>query len=172
MKIVDELKYVGNEGELLRPIGVEPPTRPPPETRGIKWRVGGRRVWLKFGCWVLAFPTPARDGVAVVFPFGEVESGYGAPDNAAIFNADGSLRFRLKSPSLLARYVPGYNMPEKYIRPWGFSQIGCKVGKRGFDGRWWMWAYITIADTDCYETRYFDPDTGEFDQEHYSVSRW
>lgn len=135
----------------------------------VTWQVEQRQIRMDFGYSVGCWPTPNLDGVAIVYP--DIQGApYLPPNNAVIINSDGTLRFQLKCPSLLARYVPGYNMPEKYIRPWGFSQIGS--GSFGFGNRFTMWAYITIADTDCYETRYFDPDTGEFDQEHYSVSRW
>lgn len=140
---------------------------------GVKWACDGREYLLDFGYEVDAYPTPTLDGIIIVYPdFHKAPLTH--PDNAAIYNADGSLRFRLKAPKPLSSHWPGYvHTPEQIKKrpPEGFWQVGwgCGDGITDFS-RPWMWANIGLH-CDVYERRYFDPKTGEFDLEHYSTAR-
>ncbi|MBL8413451.1 MAG: hypothetical protein JNM42_03330 [Propionivibrio sp.] len=136
---------------------------------GLCWKYKGQQIQLFAGIPLSAFPTPMGDGVLIIDA-----PGMDAPDNAAIYNADGSLRFRLKAPKPLSRHWPGYvHTPEQIEKrpPEGFWQVGwgCGDGITDFS-RPWMWANIGLH-CDVYERRYFDPKTGEFDLEHYSTAR-
>lgn len=142
---------------------------------GIKWESIGQSHIFDFGYCVGLEPTPSMDGFVVVYPdFHKVPTCFKPPHNAAIYNADGSLRFHLKTPKHLTRHFPGYvHTADEVARyqPEGIFQVG-----RGFgDGisdwdRPWMWASISLH-CDVYEQRYFDPDTGEFDMTHFHVAR-
>ncbi len=142
-------------------------------TFGVKWRCCGDEHIMDCGYAIQAVPLPELDGFLIVYPnFHKAPLHH--PDNAAIYNADGSLRFRLKAPKPLSRHWPGYvHTPEQLEkRPSeGFWQIGwgCGDGITDFS-RPWMWANIGLH-CDVYERRYFDPKTGDFDLEHYSTAR-
>jgi hypothetical protein len=140
---------------------------------GVQWAFEGREIKIDFGYEVDAYPTPEFDGVVVVFPNYE-EVPYQHPDNAAIYNADGTLRLRLKAPKPLARHLPGYiHTPQEVaeLEPEGFWQVGWGCGDGITEiGKPWMWAHIGLW-RDVYERRYFDPATGLFDLEHYSTAR-
>jgi len=144
-----------------------------PSPKGASWLLGGKRVVLRFDSWIDMYPTPEHDGMVAIFPIDDAAI-FQHPDNAAIYNADGSLRFRLKAPKPLSRYLPGYvHTPEQVAKlpPEGFWQAGWGCGDGITDiYRPWMWAHIGLW-CDVYERRYFDPATGEFDLEHFSVSR-
>ena len=83
---------------------------------GVQWEFKEKEIRMNFGYEVDAFPTPVFDGVAVVFPNYE-KAPYNHPDNAAVYNADGTLRFRLKAPKPLSRHLPRYiHTPEEVAR--------------------------------------------------------
>lgn len=96
---------------------------PPPkvELGSELWLDNNERVRLPFNAlpWIL----PARNGVLVLFKDGEYTNPDGSdifpkPNNAAIYNADGSLRFQLKLPAgTIADRIGGVHsggMPEKF----------------------------------------------------------
>ena len=65
------------------------------------WLTDGRQIKLPFNA--LPWMLPDRTGVVVLFESGEYTHPDGsdvfpAPNNAAIYNADGSLRFQLRFP--------------------------------------------------------------------------
>lgn len=126
-----------------------------------------------FDAWVDMLPTPTCDGL-VVYGFPEDHPRFSCPNNAAIYNADGSLRCQLIPPPVLARSLPGTTLtPEQIHRmqPDGFWNVGCGRGDGIEDGETpWMWAHIGYG-YDTFECRYFDPRTGKFDDEHFSVGR-
>lgn len=136
---------------------------------GLRWKAEQGWVELFRGIPLSAFPTPNWDGVVIL---GIPE--WLAPHNAAIYNADGSLRFHLKTPKQLTRHFPGYvHTPEEVARrePEGIFQVGWGFGDGISDwDRPWMWARISLH-CDVYEQRYFDPETGEFDMTHFHVAR-
>jgi hypothetical protein len=142
-------------------------------TFGIKWRYQGDEHVMDCGYAIQAVPLPESDGFLIVYPYFH-KAPMNPPDNAAIYNADGTLRFRLKAPNPLSRHWPGYvHTPEQIEKsaPEGFWQVGWGCGDGITDiYRPWMWANIGLH-CDVYERRYFDPKTGEFDLEHYSTAR-
>lgn len=144
-----------------------------PSPKGASWWLGGKLIELRFDSWIDMYPTPEHDGLVVIFPKDDATP-FLFPDNAAIYNADGSLRFRLKAPKPLSRHLLGYvHASEEMARlePEGFWQVGWGCGDGIIDSyRPWMWAHIGLH-CDVYERRYFDPATGEFDLEHYSTAR-
>lgn len=96
---------------------------PPPkvELGSEIWLDGDERIRLPFNAlpWIL----PDRTGVLVLFKEGEYTNSDGSdvfpkPNNAAIYNADGSLRFQLKLPAGTAADriggVHSGSMPEKF----------------------------------------------------------
>jgi hypothetical protein len=136
---------------------------------GLCWKYRGQQIKLFPGIPLSAFPIPMGDGVLILDA-----PGMDAPDNAAIYNPDGTLRFQLKAPKPLARRLPGYiHTPEEVgrLEPKRFWQVGWGCGDGILDfNRPWMWAHIGLW-RDEYERRYFDPVTGEFDLEHISTVR-
>ena len=140
---------------------------------GIKWVYQGKEHLFDFGYAIQSTPLPSFDGFVIVFPYFH-KSPFQLPDNAAVYNCDGTLRFRLKAPKPLSRHLPGYvHTPEhvEQLDPEGFSQVGRGYGDGITDAtRPWMWAYIDLW-YDVYERRYFDPTTGEFDLQHFSTFR-
>lgn len=145
-------------------------------TFGVKWRCCGDEHIMDCGYAIQAVPLPESDGFLIIYPnFHKAPLNH--PNNAAIYNADGSLRFRLKAPKPLSRHWPGYvHTPEQIEkRPSeGFWQAGWNVNDFGelciWEAPYLMWANIGLH-CDVYERRYFDPKTGEFDLEHYSTAR-
>lgn len=139
---------------------------------GLAWEHVDKTVQLFPGVPISAYPTPNADSVIVLDA-----PGMSVPNNAAIYNADGSLRFRLKAPKPLSRHWPGYvHTPEQIEKhpSEGFWQVGWNVNDFGdlctWEAPYLMWANIGLH-CDVYERRYFDPKTGEFDLEHYSTAR-
>jgi hypothetical protein len=142
---------------------------------GIKWESNGQSHIFDFGYCVGLEPTPSMDGFVVVYPnFHKVPACFKPPHNAAIYNADGSLRFHLKTPKPLTRHLPGYvHSPEEVakLEPEGIFQVGWGFGDGiPYSERPWMWARIGLY-CDVYEQRYFDPNTGEFDMTYFHVAR-
>lgn len=147
-----------------------------PAPRGAGWVHNGRPTTLMFDAWVDMLPTPTCDGL-VVYGFPEDHARFPCPNNAAIYNADGSLRCQLVPPPVLARSLPGTTLtPEQIHRmvPDGFWDIGARINEFGEACEWLapytMWATIGYG-YDTFECRYFDPRTGKFDDEHFSVGR-
>lgn len=142
-------------------------------TFGIKWKYRDDEYVMNCGYAIQAVPLPESDGFLIVYPYFH-KAPLSPPDNAAIYNADGSLRCRLKAPKPLSRHLPGYvHTSEEVARlsAEGFWQVGWGCGDGITDiYRPWMWAHIGLH-CDVYERRYFDPATGEFDLEHYSTAR-
>lgn len=139
---------------------------------GLRWKTEQAWVELFRGIPFSAFPTPNWDGVVIL---GIPE--WIAPHNAAIYNADGSLRFHLKTPKQLTRHFPGYvHTADEVARlePEGIWQVGWNTNDFGeictWEAPYLMWAHIGLH-CDVYERRYFAPDTGEFDMTHFHVAR-
>jgi len=142
---------------------------------GIKWVCNGETHVFNFGYSAGIEPTPCMGGFVVVYPdFHKVPTCFKSPHNAAIYNADGSLRLRLKAPKPLARHLPGYIHTAEEVaklEPEGIWQIGWGFGDGITDfERPWMWARIGLH-CDVYEQRYFDPNTGEFNMVHFHIAR-
>lgn len=145
---------------------------------GIKWVCNGETHIFDLGYVSGIEPTPCMDGFVVVYPdFHSVPEVFKPPHNAAIYNADGSLRLRLKTPKPLARHLPGYvHSPDEVARlePEGIWQVGWNTNDFGeictWEAPYVMWAHIGLH-RDVYERRYFDPNTGEFDMTHSHVAR-
>lgn len=163
---------------ILTPTGIAIPVgdKSGESTFGIKWRYRGAEYVMDCGYAIQAVPLPESDGFLIVYPdFHKAPLTH--PDNAAIYNADGSLRFRLKAPKPLSRHWPGYvhtaGQIEKHPAE-GFLQVGWNVNDFGelctWEAPYLMWANIGLH-CDVYERRYFDPATGEFDLDHYSTAR-
>lgn len=175
---MDRLGYLDKTGADIGPMidingRVIRLSQDAPSPKGASWWLGNKQIELSFDSWIDMYPTPEHDGLVVIFPKDDATP-FQYPDNAAIYNADGSLRFRLKAPKPLSRHWPGYvHTPEQIEkRPSeGFWQVGWGCGEGITDfSRPWMWANIGLH-CDVYERRYFDPKTGEFDLEHYSTAR-
>lgn len=164
---VEISSMLDNNGRVVRLL------QDAPSPKGASWQMGNEQIKLRFDSWIDMYPTPEYDGLVVIFPRDDA-SIFQFPDNAAIYNPDGTLRFRLKAPKPLARRLPGYiHTPEEVgrLKPEGFWQVGWGCGDGILDfNRPWMWAHIGLW-RDVYERRYFDPATGEFDLEHYSTAR-
>lgn len=84
----------------------------------------GTRVTLPFCC--IAYRIPDKTGVVAIFEPGQCLNAQGEdmfprPHNAAIFNADGSLRFQLKANGLVHRIAAfhGGAMPDRYANHMG-----------------------------------------------------
>jgi hypothetical protein len=120
--------------------------------------------------------TPLYDAFVMVFPKWPAAP-FQLPNNAAIYNADGSLRCQLFVPKVLTPSLPGTTLTAEDIKrmpPDGFWEIGTRVNEFGDVCDWLapylMWANIGYG-YDTYECRYFDPTTGVFDTEHFSAGR-
>lgn len=141
--------------------------------RGLEWDAddGPHRLAYDFAIGVCI--APLQDAFVLDFPKWP-DAPFQHPNNAAIYNADGSLRCQLIPPPALARSLPGTTLtPEQIHRmqPDGFWNVGCGRGDGIEDGETpWMWAHIGYG-YDTFECRYFDPRTGKFDDEHFSVGR-
>lgn len=175
--MIQNIAYLADDGSM-RPLPISLGEEDRDYSKAQQWWEGGYgllwesergRVELFREIPLSAFPTPNWDGVVIL---GNPE--WIAPHNAAIYNADGSLRFRLKTPKPLTRYLPGYvHTPEEVakLEPEGIFQVGWGFGDGiPYSERPWMWARIGLH-CDVYEQRYFDPDTGEFDTIHFHVAR-
>lgn len=140
---------------------------------GLRWEHEENLIELFPGVPLSAYPTPYGAGVVIVglpdFP---------SPNDAAIYNVDGSFRCHLKAPKPLSWHLPGYiHSPEQIakISPEGFWQVGWRTNDFWeictWEAPYLMWANIGLH-CDVYERRYFDPDTGEFDLEHFHTGRY
>ena len=178
---MDRLGYLDKTGADIGPMidingRVIRLSQDAPSPKGASWWLGNQQIELSFDSWIDMYPTPEHDGLVVIFPKDDATP-FQYPDNAAIYNADGSLRFRLRAPKPLSRHWPGYVHTAEQIEkrpPEGFWQVGWNVNDFGalcaWEAPYLMWANIGLH-CDVYERRYFDPKTGEFDLEHYSTAR-
>jgi hypothetical protein len=175
---MQDIHYLDRDGLVIGPMldhegRVLLITQEQPAPKGAKWSVESGSVSIMFNEWIDFYPTPNLDGLVVLYPIG-ASAPYAPPNNAAIYNADGSLRFHLKTPKHLTRHFPGYvHTADEVARlePEGIFQVGWGFGDGISDwDRPWMWARISLH-CDVYEQRYFDPDTGEFDMTHFHVAR-
>ncbi|MCM8566977.1 hypothetical protein [Thauera linaloolentis] len=176
---MQELYYLDKNGQTIGPMltdsgKIKLITQNQPAPRGATWTLGAKTITIMFDQWIDLYPTPLLDGLVVLYPRGSPEP-YVHPDNAAIHNANGSFRCHLKAPKPLSKHLPGYvHTPEQVAKlpTEGFWQVGwgCGDGIRDFS-RPWMWANIGLH-CDIYERRYFDPDTGKFDLEHFHTGRY
>lgn len=144
--------------------------------RGLEWDAddGPHRFAYDFAIGVCI--APLQDAFVLDFPKWP-DAPFQHPNNAAIYNADGSLRCQLIPPPVLARSLPGSTLTPEQIRrmvPDGFWDIGVRINEFGEACEWLapyaMWANIGYG-YDTFECRYFDPRTGKFDDEHFSVGR-
>lgn len=181
MRGMDEIHYLDSSGHdlgpgLTRDGRIRRLPEESPALKGTTWLHCGRRVTIMFDAWVEICPTPTFDGLVVYgYPWGHNE--FGRPDNAVIYNADGTLRCRLRAPVPLVRQLPGYTLtPEQIakLKPEGFWQVGWRVNEFGQVCDWLapyvMWAEIGLFEY-AYECRFFDPTTGEFDLKHAAAGR-
>lgn len=178
MTVVSDLAYIDSSGQdfglvvdaegRMRVLDEDQPA-----PRGIRWIADDREIRLVFDAWV-EFCVAPEIGAVVVYGFPSNHKSFARPDNAAIYNADGTVRCRLRVPKVLARAFPGCTLTPEAIAvlpPDGFWRIGkgCSDGIKDLSVPW-MWAEIGYG-YDFFERRYFDPRTGRFDTTHFSAGR-
>ena len=178
MMTMEDVHFLDSSGNDLGPVltsagRIQRLPEDSPALKGAIWSHCGQQIRLMFDAWVEVCPTPTLDGL-VVYGYPKDHKEFGRPDNAAIYNADGTLRCRLAVPRPLTRYLPGTTSSADVVAQMqadGFWQIGRGYGD-GIEDRNvpWMWADIGYG-FDAYERRYFDPRSGKFDQLHFSIGR-
>jgi hypothetical protein len=113
---------------------------------GIKWLYNGKEIVIGLPNEHLqGYPTPDLNKVVIVYP--PENSEHAAPDNAVIYNADGTVFMQLKAPALVsdlakqrARFMT-YNSPFKLFfdtASWEKDSQGKTVMamRLGFDHDW------------------------------------
>lgn len=166
--MIRELKYLTRDGNEIHYEEWKSGSK-----FGLCWIADDGFHRMSFGCSIVACPSPDWSSLIFVFPEWPVAP-FQTPDNAAIYNADGTLRCQLKAPKVLTQAFPGCTLSAREIAtmpPDGFWNIGrgCSDGIKDFSVPW-MWAEIGYG-YDFFERRYFDPRTGQFDTEHFSAGR-
>jgi hypothetical protein len=133
----------------------------------LRWCAEGRLVEIRFGCTILAYPSPGMSYAVVVF-CKDYPTGYAPPNNALVLNADGSIRLHVKQPS---RYA---GKPSEFYDAWWYElEI-----PRPREPSWLFWSRPALPRTKTrmkmlilpyrgnptgeFEALDFDPASGEF----------
>jgi len=129
-------------------------------TKGIRWTSDGREILIfEEGNRIFGLPTPDGKRVVVIYP--SDHRTYPAPENAVVYNADGSVHLRLKMPRLVSSVAQEH---ERFVRKQG-GIFNCY-----FDGVLWTKnseGKGVIAVKICFhwewiEERQLEHETGEF----------
>jgi hypothetical protein len=113
---------------------------------------------LKPGIRIFGMPTHNNKFVVAIFPPNDNE--FSAPQNAVLYNANGTLRKRLKPPELLSNLARSRKkfMNTDYPMRLYFDTVGIKKNDLGQ-----LVTYLRIAfDRDYWEDHELDVETGEF----------
>jgi hypothetical protein len=125
---------------------------------GLKWFNDSHEVTIfESQQYLTGFPTPDLKKVVVVYPIDNKK--FTAPANAVIYDADGNIYLKLKTPKLISeiarqrepfmQYDTLYRLYFEYV---GWSKVSddlITVMRVGFDREYW-------------ELRTLNPETGEF----------
>lgn len=132
-------------------------------SNGVKWynETKGEITFLESDIYLVGYPTPDMEKVIIIYPMDH--DTYHAPNNAIIYNADGSVHIQLHAPEPISELsktrARNLAMTKSFNPPYrlyfdGVSWANVKgnvetVVKIGFDRDWW-------------EERVLYPETGEF----------
>lgn len=108
---------------------------------------------VKGGC-LFAYPTPDMSKIIIIYADDEIKK----PDNAVVFNEDGTRFCQLIMPDRLSK-PEGRNLPQGELQ--GFMQCGW------FDDRNYMTFECYIGESDFIETRLLRLADFQFDKEYY-----
>lgn len=131
----------------------------PGKTRGAKWSFEGREIIID-GCF-FAYPSVAENYIIAIYPLEDSE--FPSPNNAVVYNLDGSLHRVLTPPELISelaiKRLGADNPPEPYAPEsvffdrvkWDKDSSGNLITSIwiGYDREW-------------HENRVLNPFTGEF----------
>lgn len=128
--------------------------------QGLKWEFQNKEIkFFENPFSLFGLPTPQLDKVILIYPYDHPK--YKAPQNAVIYNDDGSIYMQLKIPELISSTakerksrIKKFNpMNDAYFRGVYWSKDGkgnlITVVSIDFDWEWW-------------ESRVLNPETGEF----------
>ncbi|MFZ6010368.1 MAG: hypothetical protein ACOYXT_08455 [Bacteroidota bacterium] len=123
---------------------------------GIAWTHNGKKiVLLEEGVHIFGLPTP--DMTRVVAIYGGATKRYAAPQNAVIYNADGSVHQRLPKPVLKSELgVEKKRVVGDFV--W-YDHVALQSGYHNT-----MKMVVTIGFGDWYEKRELDPETGVLEE--------
>lgn len=133
------------------------------DTAGISWKSKNCEILL-FERNVRLFGLPSTDMSKVIVIYPMNHKVYQAPENAVIYNSDGSIHLKLKVPNLASELA---RQRVKYIRGYGSFHPPYQLY---FDGVSWSYNSIgdrntvirIVFDRDWWEDRLLNTETGEF----------
>ena len=117
---------------------------------GLQWNFQGKTIKIFDDSHIFGYPDPQMDSVVAIYPLDSKL--YPAPNNAVIYNPDGTLRMQLKMPSLASGETD-----KEYAY---FKQVGWDEYPPG-NPVTAMW--IGYGDYQ-FEIRILNTETGEFDK--------
>jgi hypothetical protein len=126
---------------------------------GVRWESSGRIIsMMETGRSVYGRPTPDMKRVVVVYPYDHPV--YSSPNNAVVYNADGSIHMQLKAPKLISDLA---KQQARFIHyKGGLSLFFNDVDwKKNSDGK----VVVAVSfgfNRDWHEERELNPETGEF----------
>jgi hypothetical protein len=128
-------------------------------SKGLRWEYSGKVVEiLEHGKCINGMPTPDMKRVVVTYPYDHPV--YPSPNNAVVYNADGSVYMQLNAPKLISGLAKqqGSVVPHTGVIDLFFSRVHWEKNSEGkvvtavsFDFSW-----------EWHEERELDPETGEF----------
>lgn len=124
----------------------------------IRWFHRSKRIEISEPkCYLVGYPSPSLEKVIIIYPMNH--KSFGAPENAIIYNADGSLYCRLKIPALVSEIAK----KREEFHHGRFSMVHFDNVKWAKNNKGEIVSAITISfDRDWQETRELIIETCEF----------
>lgn len=127
--------------------------------QGIRWEYENKTVtFFEKGYKIHGRPTPDLKKVIVIYSM--EHNKYRAPNNAVVYNADGSIHMKLKSPKLISELAKKHAPQRKIVNP---VQLYFEKVRWVKDDNGNTVCAVTIGfNRDWREERILDPETGVF----------
>lgn len=129
------------------------------KSTGVKWVQGNNEITIfESNHYLNGYPTHDLQKVVIIFPM--EHNLYGAPDNAVIYNDDGTVFRQLKTPKLISEIAI---KREAFHQSANFSLVHFNNVRWALNNKGDIVTVLTIAfDRDWQEDRVLDIETGEF----------